>query len=70
MPPGGAVTWTNQDEGPHTLVSNGGEPIQSNALDTNQSFSYTLAHPGSYDYFCSVHPMMTGRIIVKPAGKI
>lgn len=69
VPPGATVTWTNQDEEPHTVVSSDGERIQSKALETNQSFNYTFAHLGSYSYFCSVHPMMTGRIIVKPPGK-
>ncbi len=61
---GATVTWTNHDGEPHTVVSTGGE-FKSQALDTDQTFSYTFRKKGSYDYFCSVHPMMTARVVVQ-----
>jgi amicyanin len=64
---GTTVTWTNKDEEPHTVVTPGGGPatFKSAALDTGDTFSFTFAKPGTYRYFCSVHPFMTGTIVVK-----
>ncbi|MBV8775852.1 MAG: cupredoxin family copper-binding protein [Alphaproteobacteria bacterium] len=63
---GTKVTWTNKDEEPHTVVSaDGGKTFKSEALDTDDKFSFTFAKPGTYKYFCSIHPHMTGLIIVK-----
>jgi len=61
---GTEVTWTNKDDVPHTVVSVDGK-FKSRALDTDQTFSFTFKDPGTYDYFCSVHPRMTGKIVVK-----
>jgi amicyanin len=61
---GAQVTWINRDDVPHTVVSVG-KKFKSRALDTGEEFSYTFAEPGTYEYFCSVHPVMTGKIIVK-----
>jgi plastocyanin len=64
--PGTKVTWTNKDEEPHTVTSaDGGQMFKSPALDTDDKFSFTFDKPGTYKYFCSVHPHMTGMIIVK-----
>jgi plastocyanin len=61
---GTSVTWINRDDVPHTIVSVNGK-FRSNALDTDDKYSHTFANPGTYEYFCSVHPKMTGKIIVK-----
>ena len=63
---GTQVTWTNRDDIPHTVVSTDKDKkIKSKALDTNDTFSFTFTDPGTYDYFCSLHPKMTAKIIVE-----
>jgi plastocyanin len=62
---GEKVTWINRDEEPHTVVSVGKQFKKSTALDTDQEFTITAGAPGTYTYFCSVHPKMTGTIIVE-----
>ena len=62
---GEKVTWINRDEEPHTIVSVGKQFKKSTALDTDQEFTITAGAPGTYNYFCSVHPKMTGIIIVE-----
>ena len=64
---GTKVTWVNEDNSPHT-VTDRGKVFRSSALDTKDSFSYTFDAPGEFTYFCTLHPMMVGRIVVKPAG--
>lgn len=61
---GTTVTWTNRDDIPHTIVSKDGL-FKSKVLDTGDHFSFTFAKPGQFGYFCSLHPHMTGTIIVK-----
>ena len=61
---GEKITWVNRDEEPHTVVSVEKQFKKSTALDTNQEFTITAAAPGTYTYFCSVHPKMTGTIVV------
>ena len=61
---GDTVTWTNHDDIPHTVVSAG--KFRSKALDTDNSYSFTFASAGDYKYFCSLHPHMTGTIVVQP----
>jgi plastocyanin len=61
---GTTVTWTNKDEEPHTVVSLTGL-FRSGALDTNDSFSFRFDKPGSYSYICTIHPRMTGTIVVQ-----
>jgi plastocyanin len=61
---GDKVTWTNRDEEPHTVVSVEKQFKKSTALDTDQEFTITAGAPGTYSYFCSVHPKMTGTIVV------
>ncbi len=63
--PGTKVTWVNGDDVPHLIVSVKGAFKPSNVLDTDQRFSATLGKPGTYDYFCSLHPQMQGRIVVR-----
>jgi plastocyanin len=60
---GTTVTWTNRDDIPHTVVSAG--TFKSKAMDTDEKFSYTFAKPGTYSYFCSIDPKMTGKVVVK-----
>ena len=62
--PGTTVTWTNGDDIPHTVVSKDGV-FKSKVLDTGDHFSFTFAKAGQFGYFCSLHPHMTGTIIVK-----
>ncbi len=65
VPAGGAVTWTNHDNVPHVVTSADDEFKKSPVLKTGQRFSNTFATAGTYSYFCSIHPRMTGKIIVK-----
>jgi len=60
---GTTVTWTNEDDIPHTVVSP--NSFRSKALDTDGKFSFTFTTPGTYKYFCSLHPHMTGTVIVE-----
>lgn len=60
---GTTVTWTNADDIPHTIRSNDGL-LKSKVLDSGDKFSFTFAKPGQFGYFCSLHPHMTGTIIV------
>ena len=60
---GSTVTWKNTAEEPHTVVSEDGL-FRSGALDTNESFSFRFDRPGTYRYTCSIHPRMTGTIVV------
>ena len=64
VPVGTAVTWTNSDDIPHTAVSTDGV-FKSKVMDTDEKFSYTFTKAGTYSYYCSVHPKMTGQIVVK-----
>jgi plastocyanin len=60
---GTTVTWKNHDDIPHTVTSAG--KFRSKALDTDDSFSFTFTTAGDYEYFCSLHPHMTGLIKVE-----
>jgi plastocyanin len=62
---GEKITWINRDEEPHTVVSVEKQFKKSTALDTDQEFTITAGTPGTYTYFCSVHPKMTGTIVVE-----
>ena len=61
--PGESVTWTNDDGAPHGLEFNDGAP-GTDPLLPKASFSRRFDQPGTYDYNCSVHPYMTGRVVV------
>ncbi len=66
VPAGTTVTWVNHDDIPHTVVSTDKDKaFKSKVLDTDEKFSYVFAKPGRYPYFCSVHPKMTGEVVVK-----
>jgi amicyanin len=62
---GTTVTWTNEDDIPHTVVSPNN--YRSKVLDTDATYSFTFTTPGTYKYFCSLHPHMTGTIVVEAA---
>lgn len=64
VPVGTTVRWTNADDIPHTIVSDD-KIFKSKALDTDEQFSYTFTKPGTYGYFCGLHPKMTAKIVVQ-----
>jgi plastocyanin len=64
VPAGTTVRWTNGDDIPHTVVSNE-KTFKSKVLDTDQEFTFTFDKPGTYSYFCSIHPHMTGKVVVQ-----
>ncbi len=64
---GATVTWTNKDDIPHGIASANDAFARSKALDTDDSYSFIFAAPGTYQYFCYLHPHMTGTIVVEPA---
>jgi len=64
VPVGTTVTWTNSDDTPHTAVSTDGV-FKSKVMDTDEKFSFTFTKAGTYSYYCSVHPKMTGQVVVK-----
>ncbi len=61
---GTQITWTNDDDIPHNVVSND-QSFKSRVLDTDEKFTYTVSKPGTYIYYCSIHPKMTGKIVVE-----
>jgi plastocyanin len=64
VPVGGTVTWTNKDDIPHTSVSTEGV-FKSKVLETDEKFSYTFTKAGTYSYYCTIHPKMTGKVMVQ-----
>lgn len=61
---GATVTWINRDDIPHTVVASD-KAFKSRVMDTDESFSFTFTRPGEYAYFCSLHPHMVGKVVVK-----
>ena len=61
---GTTVNWTNRDDIPHTIVSTE-KVFKSKVLDTDEKFSFTFTRAGTYPYFCSIHPKMTGSVVVQ-----
>src|SRR3974377_392497 len=61
---GTAVTWVNGDDIPHTVASSS-NAFRSKVMDTDQQYSFTFTKPGTYEYFCALHPHMLGKVIVK-----
>jgi len=61
---GTTITWTNQDDVPHVVASDD-KLFKSKPLDTDDHFSYTFTRPGTYVYYCSIHPKMTAKVVVK-----
>jgi len=64
VPVGSTVTWTNHDDIPHTVVSTD-KVFKSKVLDTGEKFSFTFSSAGTFPYFCSIHPKMTGKVVVQ-----
>jgi plastocyanin len=64
VPAGTTVTWANRDDVPHTVTAYD-KHFASGTLDTDGQFAHRFTAPGTYDYYCAVHPHMTGRVIVK-----
>ena len=63
---GTKVTWTNNDDEPHTVVSDSDPKLwKSPPLDTDESFSLVFDKPGTYKYFCTIHPRMQGTVVVQ-----
>jgi plastocyanin len=61
VPVGATVTWVNGDDIPHTVVATD-KSFKSKVLDTDETFSFTFTRVGTYEYFCALHPHMTGKI--------
>jgi plastocyanin len=64
---GTSVSWTNKDDIPHGIAATNNSFARSKALDTDDSYSFTFTTPGTYQYFCYIHPHMTGTIVVQAA---
>ena len=64
---GTTVTWTNKDDIPHGIAATGNTFKRSAAMDTDDNYSFTFTTPGTYQYFCYIHPHMTGTIVVEAA---
>lgn len=65
VPAGTTIRWTNHDDIPHTVVSDDKTTFKSKVLDTDEQFTYTFTKPGTYSYFCSIHPKMAGKVVVQ-----
>ncbi len=65
VPVGTTVTWTNEDTEPHTVTASD-RAFSSTGLDRNEKYSHTFTTPGTYAYFCALHPFMTGQVVVQP----
>jgi plastocyanin len=65
VPVGTTVRWVNHDDIPHTVVSEDKTTFKSKVLDTDDSFTHTFDKTGSYPYYCTIHPKMTAKVIVK-----
>jgi plastocyanin len=63
--PGTRVVWVNRDDIPHLVVGATNKTIKSPPLDTGDSYAYTFSHAGTYPYFCGIHPMMQGTVVVR-----
>ena len=64
VPVGTTVTWINHDDDPHTVTSTD-NAFRSPGLDTDETWAFTFTRPGTYPYYCTLHPLMTGTVIVR-----
>jgi Icc protein len=64
VPAGTRITWVNRDDVPHNVISTD-KKFASPVLDTDEQFSYEFKDPGTYLYYCSIHPKMTGKVVVQ-----
>jgi len=62
---GTTIVWENNDDIPHSIVEKTGK-FHSAALDTEDKFSFTFDKAGTFEYFCGLHPHMTGKVVVAP----
>lgn len=68
---GDTITWTNQDTAPHTVTTTSGpQSLNSPYLSKGQSWSYTFSAPGTYEYYCTVHPDMRARVVVRAPAPV
>ena len=65
---GTTVTWNNKDDIPHGIASDNNAFRRSKALDTDDKFAFMFTTPGTYQYFCYLHPYMKGTIVVQPSS--
>jgi Icc protein len=65
VPAGTTITWVNADDVPHKIVSSDGKFAASPVIDTNDKYAFRFTQPGRYEYFCGLHPKMTGAIVVQ-----
>jgi plastocyanin len=65
VPAGTEITWVNRDDIPHTVVSEDKSTFKSHPLDTDEKFTFKFDKPGTYTYFCSIHPKMTAKVVVQ-----
>jgi plastocyanin len=65
IPAGTTITWTNNDDVPHVVSSDDNKMFKSKALDTDDHFSFTFTKPGTYNYYCAIHPKMVAKIVVQ-----
>jgi plastocyanin len=63
---GTTVTWVNRDDVPHTIVADD-KSFKSKVIDSDETFAFTFTRPGEFGYFCSLHPHMLGKVVVKAA---
>ena len=62
---GTTVTWTNNDQDPHTVTSTGtGGPLKSATMQNGEKYTYTFTTAGTFEYLCTIHPFMTGTVVV------
>jgi plastocyanin len=61
---GTQITWTNRDDIPHTVVEDS-KIFKSKVLDTDEKFTFTPLQPGTYKYYCSIHPKMVAKVVVR-----
>jgi plastocyanin len=64
IPAGTSVTWTNRDDTPHVVISED-SAFKSKVLESDDKFTYTFRKPGTFSYSCSIHPRMTGKVVVQ-----
>jgi plastocyanin len=62
---GQEITWTNQDSAPHTVTASSGAKFDSGTLEQGATYTWKATKPGTVDYFCAIHPTMTGTIVVQ-----
>jgi plastocyanin len=65
VPAGTTITWKNNDDVPHVVTSDDNKLFKSKALDTDDRFSFTFTKPGTYNYYCAIHPKMVAKIVVQ-----